>query len=312
MLSRVADTIYWLARYMERTQSMLQVIRVTYIASQDEQHFWGWKPMLYTYGDLTRAEISELKFDTAKALDHLIFDKHNAVSVTNNIVLARENARAVQDNITKEVWQGLNDYYHAIRQPELAQQVKHEDPISGIDFLLKQGLLFAGTVQHTMPRDEGYVFLTLGKFLERAIQTTDIVRITQPSFMAPTGPHGMSAPELRYLLYALYGYELYTKTNRGNINPASVLQLIVYNEDFPHSLTYCLGQLLRYCERLRHRSLSASFEQVHYLIGKTKNNVAYSSLRADSPDELTKFLAQTRSELLDIAAALNTYYFGNS
>jgi len=312
MLSRVADTIYWLGRYMERTQAMLQVIRVNYIASQDEQHFWGWKPLLHTYGDLTPEEMKALKHDTSGAVNHLIFDRHNGASVANNIVQARENARAVQDNITKEMWQGLNDYYHATRQPELAQQVQHEDPVSGIDFLLKQGLLFAGTVQHTMPRDEGYVFLMLGRFLERALQTADIVRMAQLAFSAPAGPHGMGAPELRYLLYGLYGYELYSKTYRGTITPNNVLQIILFNEDFPHSLSYALCQLQRYCERLRHRSLPASFERVQYLIGRTKSKVAYSKVSADDAEGLGQFLAETRQELLEIAAALNINYFGNS
>ena len=189
MLSRVADTIYWLARYLERSQCMLQVLRINYIASQDEQAFEGWKPLLYTYGDLTEEGISGVATDTAQVLSHLIFDRENAVSVYSNIVQGRENARAVQDHITKEVWLSLNDYYHIIRQEEVARQVQVEDPVSGIDYLLKQGLLFAGTVQHTMPRDEGYVFLSMGKFLERALQTTDIVRLKQEAFSRATKPH---------------------------------------------------------------------------------------------------------------------------
>lgn len=115
MLSRVADTIYWLARYMERTQAMLQVIRIQYIASQDEPQYGGWQPLLYTYGDLTDKEIAKRAPHTPQVLYHLVFDRENAASVYHNIVRGRENARAVQDHITKEVWQSLNDYYHLIR-----------------------------------------------------------------------------------------------------------------------------------------------------------------------------------------------------
>lgn len=309
MLSRVADTIYWLARYVERSQAMLQVLRINYIASQDEQAFDGWRPLLYTYGDLTEDEINEVATDTPQVLDHLIFDRDNGVSVYNNIVQGRENARAVQDHITKEVWLSLNDYYHAIRQDDVARQVKDVDPVSGIDFLLKQGLLFAGTVQHTMPRDEGYVFLNMGKFLERALQTADIMRLKRVAFSPTIKPY-LSVAALRYLLYALFGFELYTKTYKGVITSASVLEMLVYDEDFPHSLAYSLGQLLRYCERLRDNSLPESYDHLHHLIGKARNSVAYSSLTIDSGPGLDVFLSQTRSELLDIAAALNTYYFG--
>ncbi|WP_201987466.1 alpha-E domain-containing protein [Hymenobacter rubidus] len=310
MLSRVAETIYWLARYLERTQAMLQVLRINYIASQDEQFFGGWKPLLHSFGDLTEAEIEEVATDSARVLGHLIFDKENGISAYSNILLGRENARAVQDHITKEVWLTLNDYYHVMRQEDVARQVQHEDPVSGIDLLLRQGLLFSGTVQHTMPRDEGYTFLNLGKFLERAIQTTDMLRLKSEAFASDVDPRANSA--LRYLLYALFGFELYTKTYKGVITPENVLELAVYDEDFPHSLAYSLSQLLRYCERLRDNSLPDSYEHLHFLIGKAKNTVAYSSPNAKDPAALDQFLLQTRSELLDIAQALNTHYFGNS
>lgn len=311
MLSRVADTIYWLGRYMERTQSMLQVVRISYITSQDEQRYLGWKPLLNNYGDLTREEINETVRDTAQIIGHLVFDKSNAVSAYNNIMHGRENARAVQDHITKEVWQSLNEYYHTIRQEEVARQATVEDPVSGLDILLRQGLLFNGTVQHTMPRDEGYVFLNMGKYLERAIQTTDILRLNQHSF-SQTEQYPMGAPELRYVLYALYGHELYSKTYKGILDAQSVLHMIVYNQDFPHSLAYSLRQLMRGCERLKDKSLPASYEQLRFLVGKVKNSVMYSSLQVDNEALLDQFLLQTRNELLEVTSALNKYYFGNS
>ncbi|MDF7813147.1 alpha-E domain-containing protein [Hymenobacter sp. YC55] len=311
MLSRVADTIYWLGRYMERTQSMLQVVRISYITSQDEHRYLGWKPLLHNYGDLTREEINETVRDTAQIIGHLVFDKANAVSAYNNIMHGRENARAVQDHITKEVWQSLNEYYHTIRQEEVARQATVEDPVSGLDILLRQGLLFTGTVQHTMPRDEGYVFLNMGKYLERAIQTTDIIRLNQHAF-SQTEQHPMGAPELRYVLYALYGHELYSKTYKGILDAESVLHMIVYNQDFPHSLSYSLRQLMRGCERLKDKSLPASYEQLRFLVGKVKNSVTYSGLQAGNEAVLDQFLLQTRNELLEITTALNKYYFGNS
>ncbi|UOQ65636.1 alpha-E domain-containing protein [Hymenobacter volaticus] len=311
MLSRVADTIYWLGRYMERTQSMLQVVRISYITSQDEQRYLGWKPLLNNYGDLTREEINETVRDTAQIIGHLVFDKSNAVSAYNNIMHGRENARAVQDHITKEVWQSLNEYYHTIRQEEVARHATVEDPVSGLDILLRQGLLFSGTVQHTMPRDEGYVFLNMGKYLERAIQTTDIIRLNQHAF-SQSEQHPMGAPELRYVLYALYGHELYSKTYKGILDAESVLHMIVYNQDFPHSLSYSLRQLMRGCERLKDKSLPASYEQLRFLVGKVKNSVTYSGLQAGNEALLDQFLLQTRNELLEVTAALNKYYFGNS
>ena len=310
MLSRVADTIYWLARYMERTQAMLQVIRIQYIASQDEPHYWGWQPLLHTYGDLTAPEIARRAPHTPQVLYHLLFDRDNAASACRNIVQGRENARAVQDHISKEVWQTLNDYYHLIRHDEVARQTLGEDPVSGLDALIQQGVLFVGTVQNTMPRDEGYIFLKLGKFLERALQTVEILRLNQHLFAAAEPAAG--APELRYLLFGLLGYELYIKTYQGHPEAQSVLELVLYNPNFPHSLLYSLSQLLRYCERLKDKSRPESYEHLRFLIGKARTTVAYSTLQDQEGQALGQFLGQVRSELLDITAALSSSYFGGN
>ena len=309
MLSRVADTIYWLARYLERTQAMLQLIRIQYIASQDEPHYWGWQPLLHTYGDLPDKEIARRAPHTPQVLYHLVFDRDNAASVYHNIVRGRENARAVQDHITKEVWQSLNDYYHLIRQDAVAHQTLGQDPVSGLDLLLQQSVLYVGTVQNTMPRDEGYIFLKLGKFLERALQTVDLLRLNQHLFEAPA-EHSASSAELRYLLYSLLGYELYIKTYQGQLDAGSVLELILYNPDFPHSLLYSLGQVLRYCERLKDKSRPESYEQLRFLIGKARTTVAYSTLRAQQAGALAPFLSQVKGELLEVTAALSSTYFG--
>ena len=306
MLSRVADTIYWLARYMERTQAMLQVIRIQYIASQDEPHYWGWQPLLHTYGDLSKKEIAKRAPHTPQVLYHLLFDRDNAASVYRNIVQGRENARAVQDHITKEVWQCLNDYYHLIRHDALAHQTLGEDPVSGMDNLLRQSVLYVGTVENTMPRDEGYLFLRLGKFLERSLQTVDLLRLNQHLFEAGAGTNGH---ELRYLLYSLLGYELYVKTYQGDFEAGNVLELVLYSLSFPHSLLYSLGQLLTYCERLKDKSLPENYEQLRFLIGKARTTVAYSTLQAQQAGGLSPFLDQVRAELLAITAALSTSYF---
>lgn len=310
MLSRVAETIYWLARYMERTQTMLQVIRIHYIATQDEQHYPGWQALLHTYGDLSPAEMAATAPHTARVLHHLLFDKGNGVSAIQTIRQGRENARAVQDHISKEVWQSLNDYYHTIRLPEVAQQVLAEDPVSGIDVLLRESVFYAGTVQNTMPHDEGYTFLNLGKYLERALQTTSILQLHRAALVP--APADAAPPPVRYLLLALLGHEQYVKTYRGQFSAAHALEFVVHDASFPHSLAYSLAQLVRYGERLKDKTVPERYEPVRFLLGKVKNNVEYHRFAAHDTTALDAFLRQTRQELLDVAAAFGTYYFGHS
>ena len=90
MLSRVADSIFWMARYMERTNGMLRLLRTNYVASQSEEKAFSWRSVLLTYGDMQPKQIDELEFSSQKVLEHLLHDKENNSSVINNITQARE------------------------------------------------------------------------------------------------------------------------------------------------------------------------------------------------------------------------------
>jgi uncharacterized alpha-E superfamily protein len=311
MLSRVADSVFWMARYMERTNGILRLVRTNYISSQDEVKDFSWQPLLRIYSDASLEVIEAIGNDSPKVLEHLLLDRTNGASVFNNITRARENARAVQDHITKEVWQCLNDYYHLIRDRQIHFQVQQGDPVTALDSLIHHGMLYHGTVDITMARGEGFNYLNIGKFLERAILSADMlnIKLTEINYNLQ---QPVEVPALRYLLYSLSGYELYLKTHRGNFQADHVLQQILYNNSFPHSVSYCLNQLFRYFQRLETESLPENYKELEFLIGRGMNNVKYSNVKPTNGEDLRHFLQQTRNELLGIAAAFNQYYFGNS
>ncbi len=311
MLSRVADSVFWMARYMERTTGILRLLRTNFISSQDEVKDFSWNQVLANYSGLNAEEAALLSTDSRKVLQHLLLERENPASVINNITRARENARAVQDHITKEVWQCLNEYYHLIRNPNIEIQIKSGDPVSALDQLLQHGLLYHGTVDVTMARGEGFNYLSIGKYLERAILSADMLQIKLIELKYDLN-EPVEVPAMRYLLYSLAGYELYLKSHRGNFQVDEVIRQILYNTAFPHSVLYCLQQLSRYFERLKTESLPESYDQLEFLIGKAMNNLKYSTVHAEDSESLKRLLHQTRSELLGIAGALNQHYFGHS
>ena len=311
MLSRVADTIYWLGRYMERTNGMLQVILTQYISSQDTAADFQWRPLLKIYGELPEEEMKLIETSSAKALQYMIFGRSNSSSAYNNVMFSRENARGIQDHITKEVWQCLNDYYHFIRNENFRQEANMNDPVSTIDLLIRNGLLFTGTVDNTMTRGEGFTFINLGKFIERAIHAADITRIKMNEIHT-SQTEGYGSMKLRYLLYSLFGFEVYLKIYKGNFATKNTLDLILYNTDFPHSLLYSMERLYKYFERLKEESLHESYDHLEYLIGKTMNNIRYSNVNESDPLMLDSFLYQTRLDLFEISAAFSKYYFCTS
>ena len=172
-------------------------------------------------------------------------------------------------------------------------------------------MLYHGTVDITMARGEGFNYLNAGKFLERAILSADMlnIKLTELGYKLEAP---VELPALRYLLYSLSGYELYLKSHRGNLQADFVIQQIVYNEQFPHSIAYCLKQLFRYFERLEPESLPENYKQLEFLIGRAMNNVKYSIINTSDGEGLKQFLQQTRNELIGIAAAFNQFYFGNT
>lgn len=311
MLSRVAESIFWMARYLERTNGLLRVLHTNYIASQDEIVDFNWKSVLQTYGYLEPDNIAEIEKNSQAVLEYVMFERENDASLINNITRARENARTVQDHITKEMWQCLNGYYLLIREPHIAEQVKHGDPVTALDFLIKQSLFFHGTVAVTMARGEAFNYLNIGWFLERAIASTDIVGIKLNELHYDL-QQPVEAPAWRYLLYSLSGYELYLKTYRGNMHPENVFHQILYNEYFPHSILYCLQQMNRYFERLKAESLPESYNRLEFIIGRTMNNLKYSTRQLNDGQALNNLLIQTRKDLFETAQAFNFYYFGNT
>ena len=288
---------------------MLQVILTQYISSQDEASDFMWRPLLKIYGELSEEEIKAMENSSQRALEYMIFSHTNSASAYNNIMSSRENARGIQDHITKEVWQCLNDYYHFIRDDNLRKEMA--DPVSSIDLLIKNGLLFTGTVDNTMTRGEGFTYINIGKFLERAIHSSDITRIKMNE-LYKNQQDAYEAPNLRYLLYSLFGFEVYLKTYKGHFTTKNVLELILYNPDFPHSILYSLERLYKYFERLQPESLPENYNQLEFLIGKTMNNIKYSNVNQADIQTLDTFLFQTRLDLFEISGAFSKYYFGNT
>ncbi|MCU0367414.1 MAG: alpha-E domain-containing protein [Cyclobacteriaceae bacterium] len=305
MLSRVADSVFWMARYMERTDNVLRVLRTNYIASQDEIQNFNWK--LWVDGLGANSPVSELEVNGYRdAIFHLVLNKENDNAVIVNIIRARENARAVQDYITKELWQCINEYYHLIQDKQTEVSLLKNDPVTTIDKLLKESILFYGTVDVTMSRGEGYTFLNIGKFMERSLRTLDILELKLIEMVSG----GNEAMHWKYLLYSLSGYEFHTKQYKNALQMNEVVHQIIHNTLFPHSVLYNMLQVERYFKRLDTISLPENFKEMEFLIGKSVNGLRYGFNSSISVEELKEQISHARKEIKSIAYKLSTLYFG--
>ena len=311
MLSRVADSLYWMSRYMERTDSILRMLKITYASSQDNPEEFSWKPVLRIFGNLEEEEISKLDDNSRKVLQYMVLSRENQNSVYNMVTLARENARGVQDNITVELWKCLNEFYHIVRGDRLIYALQHGDPITVLDTLIKECTLYFGVTDVTMFRGEGLCFMRVGKYMERALQSAEILDIKlSDQFYDLDRP--TDATYWKYLLMSISGYSLYLKRYQSGFEARNIIDQVLFNVDFPRSVLYSLSQLQRYFERLRSDRNIEGFSKVQFSIGKLRSKVQYSNVQTVSNIGLHHYLNEITRDIDDIGSSLNQYYFAYS
>jgi uncharacterized alpha-E superfamily protein len=311
MLSRVADSLYWMSRYMERTDSILRLLIINHQSSQDDPEGFTWGPLLKIYSDLEDDKIAAIEKNGRQVLNYMVTDKENPSSIFNLVTRSRENARAVQDNITKELWQSLNEYYHLVRDPRLESSLRTEDPVTVLDSLIRQGMVYSGVSDSTMFRGEGLCFMNLGKFLERITQTASIleVRFSGVSYdMDATA----DTTYWKYLLMSISGFALYLKRYRGGFEARNVVDQVLFNVDFPRSILYSMNQIHRHFGRLKGDQNAEGYSKIDMLIGKVRSKIQYSDVASVSRMGLHNYLTDITSDVNSIGAALNQYYFAYS
>jgi uncharacterized alpha-E superfamily protein len=311
MLSRVAASFYWLSRYIERSDGILRMLKINYASSQDSVAGFTWEPVIHIFSGSDKELMEKLGNDSRAVLKYMVTDKDNHNSILNIITLARENARSVQEHIPKDLWQCLNEYYHTVKEPKIAGGLKKDDPISVLDVLIKQVMLYYGTAEITMERGQGRSFMNIGKYLERAIQSIDILDVKY----GPLNNNPNLLTDITYwkhLLMSIGGYELYQKTYRGGLEAQNVLELIILNNDFPRSVIYSVNSIQRYFDRLKNNSNVNDYREISFHIGRLQSSIKYSSVKSISQEGLHQYLIRVKEDLYQIGNALNEYYFANS
>lgn len=261
MLSRVADSLYWMSRYMERSDGIIRMLRVNYASSQE-------------------IRVSTKK-NARETLQYMVSSRENPNSVINNIIRARENARSGQDNITKELWQCLNEFYHFIKNENLGELLQKEDPITILDNLTRHCVMYYGTADLTMMRGEGYSFINIGKYLERSLQVADILAIN-------------------------------FNENDSVDESKKLVEQVILNGNFPRSVIYSINRLHRYFERLRSEKNTEAYNKLNFMIGELHSRVRYSTPDSIMKQGIHHYLSRIKEDLYNINNALNHYYFAYS
>jgi uncharacterized alpha-E superfamily protein len=307
MLSRIADSLFWMNRYMERCNGILRMLRINVITSLDHSTDFNWIPVLKTYTNLDEAAIVQMAGQPDAVLRYILTQRDNPNSLRSITLRARENARGVQDHITKELWECLNGFYHKINHPDVERAIDRGEQIVMLGNLLDQCMLFNGIADVTMPRGQGWHYMMLGKLIERAVQTSEIldVRFGQIDYDLN---NPSEIPYLRNLLLSLSGYELYLKRYHGGLQSRNVVDLGILNPDFPRSVLYCVVRMDKVMDELagENRDGTASLQKI---IGRLRSKIAYADVDSIAEQGLHDFLIALKKDIFEFSTALSRTYF---
>jgi uncharacterized alpha-E superfamily protein len=241
MLSRVADAIYWVNRYVERAESVARFVDVNLHLSLDLPHGTSadWAPIVATTGD---DAVFRGKYDAlsrTNVLRFLTFDRDYPNSILSSLRMARENARSVREVISSEMWEQLNHLYLLVRD------ARSEDVLAAPhDFFaaVKQGsYTFVGTTYLTMSHNEAWHFGRLGRLIERADKTSRIVDVKYYRLVPDPAMVDSAVDDIQWgaLLKSASGLEMYRKRH-GRIAPATVVSFLLFDKEFPRSIQHCV------------------------------------------------------------------------
>jgi uncharacterized alpha-E superfamily protein len=264
MLSRTADHLFWMARYMERAENTARMLDVNYQTSLLPQSADaaenGWRGLL-SISELTTDYTERHGEVTAKkVMDYMISDERNPSSIYSCLMAARENARAVRGTLTTEVWETQNQTWLEF-QRMLRSKAFDKDPGDAFEWVKFRSHLSRGVTVGTMLQDEAFHFLRIGSFLERADNTARMLDVkfhaVESEFFGTGTANGNGGKDQEYdfyhwsaILRSVSGFEVYRKAYRNVIRPEKVAELLILRADMPRSLAACMDEVVSNLQRV--------------------------------------------------------------
>jgi len=315
MLSRVADSLYWMGRYIERAENIARLLLVTEDFSSETQGLDEdlaqsvWKDLLAVYPAAQMTRTTSLFAQPAAPYLHSFFlDAGNPYSLHYSVRKARENARSVREALTVEVFLALNEIYRAL---EIYESRGMPDLPAFRDALTvtQKGLFTVlGAIDNTFTRDESWRFLKLGEILERLYRTTLILRAKLPALLAvePRGDAPLLHTQWRTLLRTLSSLENYRRVHGAGLDPQLVIAFLLFDPSSPRSLRYGVAALKECLEAIAE---PGTITAAGRLVGRLHASLCYDDQDLMRRGDFAGLLDSVAAELGKTHDALATQYF---
>ena len=271
MLSRTADHLFWMSRYIERAENLARLLDVTWQMSLVPQSLeaanQNWKAIiaLNSLEETYAARYSTVTADNV--LRFMVSDAGNLASIYSCLRLARENAHAVRGTITSEMWETLNSTWLEAREKSF-EQIANAGVSEYFEWVKMRSSLSRGTTLGTLLQDKAYHFIRLGTLLERADNTARILDVKY-HVLRPHGDEGATDfYQWGALLRSVSAFEVYRKVYRDVITPERVTELLILRDDMPRSLHFCMNGVIKNLDLIANRQSGETLRQAGLLHAK--------------------------------------------
>lgn len=320
MLSRVANSLYWMSRYIERSENIARIVDVNLqllldLHNLDEERLAKhWLPIVQTTGDEALFFTLHKKATAQNVTEFLVFQMENPNSIISSICQARENARMVRDQLTIELWEELNRLYWFVRTPE-GRQVWKESPSEFFQQIKSSSLLMIGLSYTTLIRSEGWWFSQVGKHLERADKTSRILDLryaTLPPKGLPQTVSETDALEWSAILRSCSAWDAYKSIHGAEVSPRLVGEFLLLCEDFPRSVRFCVDELNHALRKISGVVEGKFCNDAEKLAGRLVAELQFVTIEEIFEAGLHDYLDRLQLKLNDIGSALfNAYIVQN-
>jgi uncharacterized alpha-E superfamily protein len=298
MLSRVADALFWMSRYLERAEHVARLLDVCFYLELDLRgvlagpHEFQWSALAAILQQIVPPLDGQVKYSRQAAISRwLTFDLENPNSIMSCITRARANARSIRGTINSVVWRELNKLYLQLSDPDFSRRAE-ESPHEFYQALECGSYLFQGACDATLTHDEGWQFIRLGKFLERADKTLRILDIQYHLLREMADPADLSLSNLQWaaVLRSCKAYEAYQRLYVGRVEPRRVVELLLLNPTCPRSARFCLEEASRALTVIEGGLASEEASKVGRVLGRVLSDLRFAELEQILQGDLHAFL----------------------
>ncbi|WP_020677658.1 alpha-E domain-containing protein [Geopsychrobacter electrodiphilus] len=310
MLSRVANSMYWLNRYIERAENVARFIDANYHMTLDipEGASDQWQPLINTTGDHELFKKLHGEATREKAIEFLVFDRNNPNSIHSCVRAARENARSVREYISSEMWEQINTFYLMINNA--AKEVSMDLPHQFFVDIMTASHTFIGITDCTMNHGEGWHFGRLGRMLERADKTSRILDVKYFILLPSVDYIGSPYDNILWgaLLRSASAFEMYRK-QYGRIDPKKIVEFLLLSATFPRAVHYSVVTAMISMNNITGSSRGTFSNKAEQSLGRLLSEFDFAALDDIFTQGLHEYLDGAQSRINDVGAAVQKTFF---